>query len=796
MIFWSHGEGSSLLEHLREVMSAAESFSERVTLACHDIGKATHMWQKYIRQTGGKSPHNHAASGGVLAASILMKLNDPESALIALHAAGAHHGFLSQILSSNSTEEYRIVFNDNQAKGFFLDTETGIASLLPEIPLEILRTVWTESGYFGDWNVQCDFAEKLMDSISVERRLSIALRARFLLGRLCLADWQSASKQSGEGADVRSWRELYPNIIPRFRLPRDYPDRGRELDRLRRQIKESFHAILKKDACFYFIDAPTGLGKTEAMLSGAEMMLNEKGYERIVFGVPQVSIADQIFADYFKTGDHAQIWNYRRQEKTTELKKSAGTEEVEPFPALKFALEQAQHPFSETYNITTFNQILLAMAHPRRNRCAKGLGLRNTVIIMDEFHKLPMLILPYFFRIAREYAAQFNCCFILGSATPLAQVHYLDLEDSERIPENETGPVYCSSVIDSRRYYVSIGALTVAEVGKRILDFHNESDQNLLVVVNLVGDGSWPLRRVLGVPYSPWEAIEAAKTTSDTGRLILFLDGLVPPCLRRDVIETCKTAMLRRAVTLVATQMVEVGVDLDFDVAMIDYQGLAATLQRGGRVGREGERNTPCQVEVFSLKLEGGGDRNTSFNKLNDIEAEHNSLMKLSYFETMVSKIHEFKNEENKFFETWVKEGCIKKDSELADFFLCIQKRVWSTPLDSDWIEKFLSMNGGSGNLGMTLLHLQHIAELSQTKGENSIIVFETYEDAQRFFALEKTICDGCSTEDERKMYFKKVRDHEISISDKTKKEMELNYFGTTAIVEKTEVYFVKGAIL
>lgn len=786
---WSHGEGSSLLEHLREVMSAAESFSERIALACHDVGKATHPWQNYIRSQYEKSPHPHAAGGGVLAALLLSKLGDIEGALVALHAASAHHSFLMRVQSS-SLAEFLDIYSDDQAKAFWLDSTMGIASLLPEIPLKMLEEAWEDLGRLGSLAPErCSFSKKLMRGIHPERRLSIALRSRFLLGRLCLMDWQSAKKQAGNAAMIKDWREIYPSKPFLTRPERTYQDRGRKIDRLRGELKARFHATLETDSLFYFIDAPTGLGKTEAMLSGAERLLHACGKERIIFGVPQVSIADQIFDDYFHEGDCAQIWNYRRQEKTTA--ETNQEPECESDAGLRLEMAEAQHPFSESYNVTTFNQILLAMLHPHRNRCVGGLGLHNAVIIMDEFHKLPMLILPYFFRLAREYAEQFKCCFVLGSATPLAPMPYLGLENSIRISPVETEPLYHSDVIDERRLYRSIGLQTIEQIYQRIETFHDVSEQNLLVVLNLVGDGCWPLRRAFGVGYSPWKELEALQSEDNQGRIIVFLDGLVIPGLRRDLIRACKTAMKHRPVTLITTQMVEVGVDLDFDAALIDYQGLAATIQRGGRVGREG-RPSPCEIELFSLSLAEG----SSFDKLIEMQAKDDPRMKSVIFEDMASKIKDFYRAEKRFFSQW-ELGVPYKDSNLADELLKIQEKVWSGSLDPDWIESLLSMDGGSGNLGIEISHLKMIAELSISNQQPEIVIFRNMEEADKLFVMEQKILRGESSPGERKLFFKILGDHQVTLSRRIlPEEMGLNQVGALKIPDPICVYTVESEII
>ena len=96
----SHGPGSDLLEHLAEVMTAAESPEEQIICACHDLGKATHEWQKYIAGKRPESPHHHATAGGIFASFLIREQGEENAAywsLIALHTAAAHHTSLQQL---------------------------------------------------------------------------------------------------------------------------------------------------------------------------------------------------------------------------------------------------------------------------------------------------------------------------------------------------------------------------------------------------------------------------------------------------------------------------------------------------------------------------------------------------------------------------------------------------------------------------------------------------------------------------------------------------------------------------
>lgn len=787
----SHGERSDLLGHLQEVCLAATCLEEKIICACHDIGKATCQWQAYANGGFcGTSPHNHAATGGLLASLLIRLLNGDDAktwAVVALHVGTAHHSYLG--LSSHNKDEYCTIAGDIQAKEFFMDTKNGIHSLLPEVSGEFFQKAWEMYCTIAPLPLKAVAEFNQWVSLAEYDRLRAFLVARSILGRLCYQDHQSAAKQSGNSHLVNSWKNAFPEKVFIPRTPKVFPQSDKEIHRLRNELKRHFHQCLTTDSTFYFIDAPTGLGKTETMLSGAEILLKAGQYRRVIFSVPQVSIADQIYEEYFLDDDDKQIWNYIRQEKG--LTETTGkTAEATNYDTPEFILETALQPFSQSYNVTTFNQVLLAMCHPLRTRCIRGIGLRDAIIIMDEFHKLPMTILPYFFRIARQYADLYNCKFIFGSATPLEAFDYLGLEDSIHMPRESTRPVYIAPAVNNRRLYSYLGALNINDVDERVQTFHDESDKSLLVVLNLVSQGTWPLLQSLHGKYDPWKQIEFLKS-DDNSRAIVFLDGLVPPMLRREIVISCKEAMKRKPVTLITTQMVEVGVDLDFDHAFIDFQGLAATVQRGGRVGREG-RDEPCSVEVFSLITT---KDESSFNVLIKVQQKNDLRMaETGPFVGIAEKVTAFWRKENRFVNKWKDD--VLSDLDLIDRLLSIQNKVFSKASSTELFQQFFSKAAGAGELGYNYLVAQHIAELfSSDYGTELLILKDVYERESLEWLVGK-MESGNANDEERKQLNRFIVDHKIRVSNKSILEsMGLNDAGVIGFLNDLKCMMAAPAI-
>ncbi|OPY88933.1 MAG: helicase Cas3 [Smithella sp. PtaU1.Bin162] len=791
MLLLSHGRNSNLLQHIQEVCLAAENLEEKIICACHDLGKATKPWQDYIIGNDGVSPHHHAATGGLLAAILIRLLDRPDAkiwSLAALHAGGAHHSHLG--LSANNKAEFCKIGDDRQAEYFFTDKNCGIPSILPEVQEEYFSKAWAK---FRDLAPLIPAKINEFNNyweIPFDQRLRAFLAARAILARLCFQDHESAAKQSGKKESVISWSSAYPEKDFRKRIPKLFPPPQKKIHQLRSILKEEFHKVVEENSLFYFIDAPTGLGKTETMLSAAEKLLEKHKHSKIIFAVPQISIADQIFEEYFNGNDNAQIWNYIRREKKMPDKNADESYRDNDNPA--FNLETAVQPFSESYNITTFNQVLMAMCHPERERCIRGLGLKNAIIIMDEFHKLPLCILPYFFRIANAYAVQHKCRFIFGSATPLEEFQYLGLDGTGRIPQETSVGIYKDNAIDNRRQYINIGNLNIDALIEKIESFHDSSEKNLLVVLNLIGEGTWPLLKAFHGSYNPWKQLDCLKA-AESGRSIIFLDGLVPPILRRQIIRACKEIMKSRPVTLISTQMIEVGVDLDFDHAIIDYQGLASIIQRGGRAGREG-RDTPCPIEVFSLITR---ESKSSFETLSDIVLQNDPRSGDTAFADITSKLSEFWRKERRFFSQWENTGL--KDSDLTAKLLEIQNKIFLDSSESglnEMLDDFFAQSQAAGTLGCNFLQAQYIAELFTSDYGTDILLLEDLSAMEHIDSLVVKIKSGNPEKDDFKELNKFIADRKISISETLLPELALNKVGTIDIKDNLQCMMIAGSIL
>ena len=308
--------------------------------------------------------------------------------------------------------------------------------------------------------------------------------------------------------------------------------------------------------------------------------------------------------------------------------------------------------------------------------------------------------------------------------------------------------------------------------------------------LNLVGAGSWPLRRYFNREFQPWRQLETLKTPG-SGRIMVWLDGLIPPLLRRELIVACREAMKHRPVTLVSTQMIEVGVDLDFDAALVDYQGLAATIQRGGRVGREG-RSQPCEVEVFALVDDDG---ESSFAQLISVREKHDFRLNAAPFNTVYEAESLFLKGEQRFFRNW--NDRVYRDSELAENLAKLQQKVFAGMSVDKIYDRFFSIDMVSPqHLGARFENAQFVAELFDSENAEPIVLVESQACYEELCRLNSLVERQSSSPEDRRVLLKLLSERTITPSRKVLPELGLNYCGRIDYPDRIEVYRIDSLIL
>jgi CRISPR/Cas system-associated endonuclease/helicase Cas3 len=164
-------------------------------------------------------------------------------------------------------------------------------TFLPQISEQTLKKAWSEARQaFSHGEIESLYNDK---DFSEADKLQLILSVRRMLGKLVLFDTRSAANQDPKVK--RPFRDALPaGPIYKQRPGRKYGQN--RLSALRDSLKDA--CLSMAPGLFYSIEAPTGTGKTEAMLSLAEKVACKENKKAIVYAVPQISICEQIVADY------------------------------------------------------------------------------------------------------------------------------------------------------------------------------------------------------------------------------------------------------------------------------------------------------------------------------------------------------------------------------------------------------------------------------------------------------------------------------------------------------------------
>ncbi len=623
--------------HDNPALPDREHLSELARLCglTHDFGKYTSYFQDKLPPKNQKPPveeYGYHAFVSALLGAFVVRLRypeDPEAALLVYLAIHRHHGNLvtpSEILPRRSKlsdapdfydvdpslgRQLRAVheqLKDIRDHGGELVLEEMRALGISEVKRFLEQERWWEA--LGELRRSYD---DLIQPSSAEPSVSRRYwRQLLLFSALIDADKHVSAAAGVEAApeEARPRRTIPPSLVDQHIASlHTNPEAGKTESRLneirhavyeeavntvdRRPLEELHPGILS-------LTAPTGSGKTLTAL-GCSLRLRErvsedKGYTpRIVYALPFVNVIDQNFevaervlsrhADYNRSPSsyllkhhHLAPQAFRENQDVTNDKALLLTESWE----------------SEIV-VTTFVQLFESLVTNRNRRLKKLHNLAGAIVVLDEVQSIPYeqwKLVEYALTTLTE---QLGCTVLQMTATrphilPGArelldrpEKHFEGLSRTTIIPQPDVRTMedlqeFCGGLI--------------------------EGSSSLLIVLNTIGDAVSLYRKLRErpdlVPYR-----EDMRRDGRGGRPLVHLSTNLTPWQRAS-----RVRMLRRYMKLgvkpivISTQVVEAGVDLDFDVVVRDQGPLDSIIQVAGRCNRAGASEAAQSVYIVYLERE------------------------------------------------------------------------------------------------------------------------------------------------------------------------------------------------
>ncbi|MCF7936817.1 MAG: CRISPR-associated helicase Cas3' [Synergistales bacterium] len=405
------------------------------------------------------------------------------------------------------------------------------------------------------------------------------LRHRALLSLLIAADRM----------DAVGLRELPEERLPRF-TPLHYSGDS-ALNEWRSGIRSQ--CLRKAEEIdrpgIYTITLPTGAGKTSTGLEAATRVAGATGAAAIVYALPFISIVEQnagVAADHF--GEAIQEDHSRAALKE---ERDEGATSQSPLRHMVSFFRSWNAPVT----VTTLAKLWSVLFGAKANESINFHRLANAVVILDE----PQGIRPELWgglgRVMEHLTERFGTTFLLMTAT---QPEIAKGRAVELAPEGVALPA------SRHRYSVYPERLPLEDLAPLLEERTGFPDQSGMVVLNT--------RRAALEAYR----MLAGQLPEDMTPF--FLSTFVTPRERRDILERLRKREREGADRLlVATQVVEAGVDLDFPWVFRDLGPLDSVVQVAGRCNRHGgpdpgtvavaelvsERNAPYATQVYSATL-------------------------------------------------------------------------------------------------------------------------------------------------------------------------------------------------
>ena len=337
--------------------------------------------------------------------------------------------------------------------------------------------------------------------------------------------------------------------------------RNAALNRLRSEILDHAVEQAAQPQGLFTLTVPTGGGKTFTSMAFALEHAKRHGMRRVIYVIPFTSIIEQNAAEFRKAFG--------------ELGEQAVLEHHSTFDdgklqneATKDKLRLASENWDAPIVVTTAVQFFESLFADRSSRCRKLHNIAGSVIILDEAQMLPLNLLLPIMQAIKELAQNYRCSVVMCTATqPAVQAENGFYRGFENVREIAPKP---TALFDKLR------RTTVQHIGKQtdadLLAKLGEHPQMLVIVNN---------RRHARSLY------DQAKHLEGTFHLTTLMCAKHRSQKLDEIRGRLKSGEPCR---VIATSLIEAGVDVDFPLVMRAEAGLDSVAQAAGRCNREGKR--------------------------------------------------------------------------------------------------------------------------------------------------------------------------------------------------------------
>ncbi|WP_034854007.1 CRISPR-associated endonuclease Cas3'' [Inquilinus limosus] len=540
----------SLSDHQEAVAALAAEFAAvfgwaevaRLAGRLHDIGKLSAAFQAYIagqRESGG----DHSSAGARIALDAYrLPLGTMLAAIIAAHHAGLADGIdLARRLEG--------------AAGLVPAGWQAQAGPLPPQPeLKPTRAFNWQAGPKG-------FAASFL----VRMLFSCLVDADFLATERFYAAAEGAPAERGGHTSLAALRDrLRAHMAEKRAAAEPTP-----LNALRATILD--HAVSKAELTpgLFTLTVPTGGGKTLASLSFALEHAVRHGLRRVIYVIPYTSIIEQT-AQVFRQAlggeedilEHHASFDWERARRTPRADDEA--------PDALAKLQRAAENWDVPIVVTTAVQFFESLFADRPSRCRKLHNIAGSAVVLDEAQTMPVHLLRPCMAAIDELARHYGASIVLCTATQPALRTVDGFENGGFAIDDARELAPDPQALYRRLKRVAVerlpGPVDDAAIARRFAE-----QPQMLCIVNRRAHAQRLFAAIRDLPGA------------------VHLSTLMCPRHRRQVLAGLRDRLRQgQPVRLVATSLIEAGVDIDFPEVWRAAAGIDSIAQAAGRCAREG----------------------------------------------------------------------------------------------------------------------------------------------------------------------------------------------------------------
>jgi len=588
MIFYSHtNPKKELIKHLQEVADFSVKYGDarfkeahKIIGYAHDFGKYTTYFQEDrlfgIKSWGQKA--NHAYLSAIFGAYLCMKNKDLSKTIFPLLAFSvilSHHGDIKQF----SREDYLPylfkgkLYGESHEKLKILELQ--IRNMVNN--LSIIQEDYCKIGLHDDveeFLLQKDIVKDIIGKLNY-----IYLEfedepddKQYWIHQILYSALISADKISAAGLKPVDERNLKFTVLLTNKDKIIGTAKPCKLDKIRNDIFSSVLSNIEKvylDSSIFSITAPTGTGKTFTGFFTAKKLQELLGYRhKIIYALPFTSIIDQNYRiieelhrinEDFKNNKSLYIIKHHH------LTNPEYINETEDYK--KEESELLVENWESGIIVTTFVQLLQTLIGNRNRMLKKFHVIAKSIILLDEIQAIPIEYYELVNYAIQKLVEVYDCKVILMTATkPLIFSRTTELLDNYE---------YYFSQLQRTVLIPKLQKLTVEEFCDEFKKNIN-TQKSYLIVCNTID-----------------QSLQVYNILSDNGKKeeYKYLSTNLLPVHRKELLKEMENLKNGKRMILISTQVVEAGVDLDFDEVIRDIGPLDSIIQCAGRCNRRWDRD-------------------------------------------------------------------------------------------------------------------------------------------------------------------------------------------------------------